>query len=92
MPTYTFRCSGCDWTADKRVSFRAAGEQRCPACGSVAERLSVYAINATGFAAPGKHDADLSRPFREYQEASAEIKPDEHKAALHEARRRAGVR
>ncbi len=39
MPTYEYRCTGCDHRYETHEGFDAPARQPCPRCGEVAKRL-----------------------------------------------------
>ena len=39
MPTYAYKCTGCDHRYETRESFDSPARQACPVCGEIAKRV-----------------------------------------------------
>ena len=61
MPTYDYRCTGCDELFEISRPMGASGDELCPTCGSPAKR--VFTPVGVAFKGSGFHNTDYkSRP------------------------------
>jgi len=71
MPTYEWTCaSGHSFSARADIESR---ERPCLHCDELAARVQVYRINSVGFAKTPPAKKDLSREYKAFTEASAEL-------------------
>ena len=72
MPLYSFHCSDCGCSVEKRVTSYDVLAIDC-ACGCKAERESVNRINFGGYASTNPKEAIDHNDYRRFTEASAEV-------------------